>query len=160
MRLRKAKAMPARLAAGRRRFEQWRRIRKGRSRIPESLWLTAVRLAGAYGLCRTAQTLGLDYYALKRRVALSGRGPRVATAEPGSSAGGKSARSKTAPQNSDTQPIAPTFVELVPAQHAYLTECTVELEHPQGTKMRIHLTGRQGQELVTALSRFVLGAES
>lgn len=151
MRSGKTKAMPASLAAGRRRFEQWRRTRRGHSRIPEPLWTTAVRLAGAYGLCRTTKTLGLDYNALKRRVASAG---------PSKSAGGKPARSKTVRQKSDTQPIAPTFVELVPAQHGCLPECIVVLEHPQGMKMRIHLTGRQGQELVTALSRLVLGAES
>ncbi len=61
MRSRKTQAIPARLEAGRRRFERWRRIRKGHSRIPEPLWTSAAKLAGAYGLCRTARTLGLDY---------------------------------------------------------------------------------------------------
>ena len=64
MRSRKMQVIPARLKAGRLRFEQWRMARKGRSRIPERLWTSAVRLAKAYGLCRTAWTLGLDYNAL------------------------------------------------------------------------------------------------
>ena len=75
MRSRKSRAIPARLEAGRRRFEQWRRTRKGHARIPESLWTSAVKLADAYGLCRTAQTLRLDYNALKRRVESAGVKP-------------------------------------------------------------------------------------
>ena len=42
---------------------------QGHSRKPDPLWTSAVKLAGACGLCRTARTLGLDYNALKRRVA-------------------------------------------------------------------------------------------
>ncbi len=37
-------------------------------RIPEPLWRLASRLAVAYGVCRTASELGLNYYGLKRRV--------------------------------------------------------------------------------------------
>ena len=36
MRSRKTQAIPARLEAGRRRFEQWRGTRKGHARIPHS----------------------------------------------------------------------------------------------------------------------------
>jgi hypothetical protein len=57
MRPRKNRAIPARLEPGQRRFEQWRRTRKGHARIPESLWTSAVKLAGVHGLCRTAQAL-------------------------------------------------------------------------------------------------------
>jgi hypothetical protein len=38
MRSRKTRGIPARLEAGRRRFEHWRRTRKGHTRIPVSLW--------------------------------------------------------------------------------------------------------------------------
>ncbi len=126
MRSREIRAIPARLEAGRRRFERWRRTRKGHSRIPESLWTSAVKLAGAYGLCRTARTLGLDYNALKKR---------IHSANPHDSSG-----------------PATAFVELVPPQHAGVPECLVELEHPRGAKMRIHLRGTESPDLV-ALSR-------
>jgi len=75
--------IPARLEAGRLRFERWRRTRTGRSRIPERLWTSAVRLAGAYGLCRTARTLHLDYNALKRRVERAGVNDSSAGPTPG-----------------------------------------------------------------------------
>ena len=60
--------LPARLEGLRRRFEDWRRTRKVRSRIPEPLWASAVKLAGRYGIHRTAKALRVDYYALKKRV--------------------------------------------------------------------------------------------
>ena len=126
MRSRKTRGIPARLEAGRRRFEQWRRTRKGHARIPESLWKSAVKLAGAYGLCRTAQTPRLDYNALKTRV---------------------NAMTPDDPCGPET-----AFVELAPPPRAGLPECTVELEHPGGAKMRIHLKGAAGPDLV-ALSR-------
>jgi hypothetical protein len=127
--------VPARLEAGRRRFERWRRTRKSHSRIPERLWTSAVRLAGAYGLCRTARTLGLDYYALKKRV------------------------NSKAPHDSSGQQTATSFVELLPPQRACLPECIVELEHPRGAKMRICLTSHQSSEVVAAVSQVFFGIE-
>ena len=128
MRSRKPQAIPAGLEAGRRRFERWRRTRKGHSRIPEPLWTSAVKLAGAYGLCRTARTLRLDYNALKKRV------------------------NSVEPADPSGQETSTAFVELVPPQRACLPECIVELEHPRGAKMRIHLKGGAAPDLA-ALSR-------
>ena len=54
------------VAVVRRRFELWRGTRRGRGRIPERLWTSAVKLAATYGLCRTARTLRLDYNAPRR----------------------------------------------------------------------------------------------
>ena len=146
MRPRKTKAIPARLEAGRRRFERWRRTRQGHSRIPEPLWTSAVKLAGAYGLCRTARALGLDYSALKRR---------VASADPHASPGQKTAQQKPAGQEA-----AMAFVELVPPEGAYSPECIVELEGPRGAKMRIHVRGSHSPDVVTAVSRVLFSAET
>ena len=146
MRPRKTKAIPARLEAGRRRFERWRRTRQGHSRIPEPLWTSAVKLAGAYGLCRTARALGLDYNALKRR---------VASADPHAWPGQKTAQQKPAGQEA-----AMAFVELVPPEGAYSPECIVELEGPRGAKMRIHVKGSHSPDVVTAVSRVLFGAET
>ena len=137
---RKTQAIPARLEAGRQRFERWRRTRKGHSHIPEPLWTSAVKLAGAYGLCRTARTLGLDYNALKRR---------VASADLHNTPGGKAAAQKT----------GTAFVEVVTPQPACLPECIVELEHAGGAKMRIHLKGVGAPDLA-AMSRSFWGIES
>jgi len=49
------------------RFSEWRRQRVQGERIPERLWLAAVRLVPRVGLNRTATVLNLDYYGLKKR---------------------------------------------------------------------------------------------
>jgi hypothetical protein len=97
----------------RRRLEVWRKTHKPRSRLPGRLWKEAGRLAGHYGLNKTAKALHLDYYDLKKR----------ADAHAGSDG------------------PAPAFVELVPAASSPFPECLIELEAQSGTKMRIHLKG-------------------
>lgn len=71
---RNQREIPVELARGRDRFAGWRRTCKPRSRIPEPLWELAVGLAAAHGLHRTARTLKLDYYSLKKRVEAAERG--------------------------------------------------------------------------------------
>ncbi|MCX7425403.1 MAG: hypothetical protein NTW96_07225 [Planctomycetia bacterium] len=63
-----SRELPARVENVRRRFERWRRTRQSRSRIPEPPWAAAVKVAGGYGIHRTAKAMLLDYYSLKRRV--------------------------------------------------------------------------------------------
>lgn len=60
--------LPAGLCGVRRRFEHWRRNRKGLSRVPTSLWAAAVKMAGRFGVSRTAQVLGVNYNALRKKV--------------------------------------------------------------------------------------------
>ena len=70
---------PAGLEEVRGRFVQWRRNRKVRTRIPEPLWVAAVKVAGEYGVHRAAKVLRLDYYRLKTRVEeVTGGGSEVA----------------------------------------------------------------------------------
>ena len=64
------------LVRGQRRFQAWRGQRKKGARIPQTLWAMAKRLATAHGVSRTAEVLGLDYYALKDRVEAAG-GPQA-----------------------------------------------------------------------------------
>ena len=108
--------LPSRLERLRRRFERWRGTHKARSRIPELLWGLAVKMAGTYGLNRTARTLRLDYYVLKKRVKQDG----VAIANP-------------------PEKDVATFLELVPPSSADACECTLDLENASGAKMRVHL---------------------
>jgi len=149
MRTRKTGKLPARLEKTHRQFERWRRARKGRSRIPEPLWASAVKAAGKFGLHRTAQTLGLDYYALKKRVEAAGSG-RV------------SAGKIASHQISDRQAVsadgqtAATFLELARPASDGSRECILELEDPGGAKMRVHLKGVEAPDLA-ALSRSFWG---
>ena len=119
----KRREIPASLARGQDRFEAWRGARAVRTRIPDQLWKLAVKLAVAHGLNRTAKTLKLDYYSLKRRVEAK----------------------------RDTTAAAPAFVELAPPMTAS-GECIVEFEDGTGASMRIHLRGCDVPDLV-ALSR-------
>jgi len=65
---RKSGEMPSRFAAAARQFAQWRKTTRRSTRIPESLWDVAVDVARSEGVWRTAKTLRLDYYGLKRRL--------------------------------------------------------------------------------------------
>lgn len=166
MRSRVTRALPARLEAVRRRFELWRRTRQGRSRIPEKLWTSAVKLAATYGLCRTARALRLDYNALKQHLesaglkdSPAGLRPRRRTPARGAPAA-KHFTPATRIQKRPPRNPAMTFVELPPLERSGAPECIVELENPHGLKMRICLTGRQSSEVVTAVSRVFLGAGS
>ena len=98
--------------AARKRFECWRNKRKHRrERTPEKLWRLAVKLAGTYGISRTARTLGLGHDRLKRRV---GDGMGVP---------------------------APKFVELASRAPLLVGGSVVEVERPGGSKLRVELRG-------------------
>lgn len=134
---RERRGLPARLEAVRRRFEVWRRRRKVRSRIPEPLWAAAVKVAGTYGIHRTAKALRVDYYGLKKRVER-----QAAIADAGQ---------KTAVTASKV-PAGSTFLELPAPAWPGCGECTLELEDAGGAKMRVHLKGFEAPDLA-ALSR-------
>jgi hypothetical protein len=123
------RTLPARLERLRRRFEHWRGTHRARLRIPEPLWVSAVKMAGMYGLNRTARTLRLDYYVLKKRVQQTGT-PMAGQAETGPA----------------------TFFELANPLPTGACECSLELENAAGAKMRVHLKGVVSPDLA-ALSR-------
>lgn len=122
--------LSARLQRTRRRFTHWRRTRKRGSPIPDALWAAAVELARDCGLNRTAQSLRLDYNALKKRL--------------------KSTSRHSSPRESS----GPAFFELVPPAQALFPECVIELENRHGAKMRIHLKGANIPDLAALSSAF------
>jgi len=137
MSTRKTCALPARLEGVQRRFEHWRRTRKGLSHVSESLWAAAVKIADSCGISRTAKMLRVNYNALKRRVE---RSVAAATSEP----------EKIAAEQRFAS--LPAFLELAPRTRAGDCQCMLELEDASGAKMRIHLQGAEAPDL-TALSR-------
>jgi hypothetical protein len=58
----------ARLEGVRQRFERWRGARKGHTRISDSLRKAAALMTSRYGISRTANALGVNYQALKKRI--------------------------------------------------------------------------------------------
>ena len=120
----------ARLEGVRARFERWHRGQSVGTRIPDSLWAAAVKMARSYGICRTAGALRVNYYALKKQVEQS------PAATPSLPEGGAVA----------------TFLELASPASKACCECTWELEDAGGAKMRVHLKGFATPDLA-ALSR-------
>jgi hypothetical protein len=114
------------------RFEEWRRNRKGKARIPAELWSAAVEVARKEGVNRTARELHVAWDDLKRRMATTAEVRR--------------------------RPDSPVFVELVPPQTQQVPECTLEVEGRQG-KLRIQLKGASASDLAT-LSRALWEAAS
>jgi hypothetical protein len=130
MNARKTGDLPADLENTRRRLERWRQRHQAPTPLPESLWAEAVKLAGRYGVSRTARALGVGYYSLKDRV----------ERETLASAAGSSPRSEA------------TFLELAVSPRSGAGECILEWEDAGGGKMRVHLKGVEVPDLV-ALSR-------
>ena len=107
--------IPEPIAQLQRRFDEFRSSRPHRAKLPETLWESAVELARQHGLYSVAHRLRLDYVQLKKRL------------------GGVSDVRKKAAK--------PTFVELVAAHPATMSECVVEFESSIGSKMRIQWKG-------------------
>jgi hypothetical protein len=92
-------------------LEQWRSTHPPRTRLPESLWQSAVELAQQHGVYQTARPLRLDYQRLKSKLQGS-RGTRRKRAHP-------------------------AFVELIGPRPSKREECVIEVEASRGAKMRI-----------------------
>jgi hypothetical protein len=123
------------LTAAHRAFDRWRRRASARRsrRIPPELWERARELAQAHGVSRTARELGLDYYALAKRV--------QATERRGGNGSGVNEAS--------------AFVELtMPAVAAPPRgpSCRLELSDGGGTRLCVELSGAEPRE-IEALAR-------
>jgi hypothetical protein len=120
--------VPADLSGVAERLERWRQGRKRGDRIPATLWVEAAELASRYGVNRTARTLGLDYYHLKKRVKTSSRtGPRKSAADV-------------------------RFEELPASVFASPLECVIHFENKRGARLRIEWRGSTAPD-VAALGR-------
>ncbi len=134
MRNRQPPTLPAPLSQARRRFDHWRSRHRPRTKLPEELWANAVELARDHGLNKTARTLRLDYYSLKKHLADT-PGP-------------------------DSEKTTPEFMELLPAGMSRpCSECTIEFDDGHGAKMRIHLKGAEPPDL-SVFTRAFWGGEA
>ncbi|MCP4896574.1 MAG: hypothetical protein GY906_06315 [bacterium] len=116
----------------RKKFEAWRRSRSRISPIPDELWESAVVAAKEVGINRTSRALGLEYYALKKRVMASpGRPPMEAS----------------------------RFIEFESSAPPFFTEWAVEMDNGRGGCLRVAVRSPSGPDVV-ALSRTFWGKES
>ena len=139
MNTRQKRNYTARLEGLRQRFERWRQTHRPRSRIAAPLWTAAVKMAGAYGIHRTARALRINYYALKKRME----------------------RESAAASGLLEEEASATFIELPPPASAGSCqgisgpcECTLELEDACGAKLRLHLQGIAAPDLAALCRSF------
>ncbi|MBI2933094.1 MAG: hypothetical protein HYY16_15730 [Planctomycetes bacterium] len=105
------------LAGLERRFDEWRRLRQRRTRIPEPLWIAAVEAAREHGVCKTSRRLKIDYYSLKHRLAAT-NARRSGTIE---------------------------FVEVAPNVLS-APACVLEMHDRQGRRLRVEMRDTAGAE--------------
>jgi hypothetical protein len=109
-----ARQIPEPLIQLRQQLEQWRGTQPPRSKLPESIWQSAIDIAKQYGVYAAAKALRLDYGTLKKRVLGS-----------------------AAPRRQSAPPAPAAFLELIAAPVAKLEEYVVEFESSRGAKMRV-----------------------
>ena len=118
-----------RVEIARRRFVAWRRSRKVVSRIPDDLWELAVTAAREVGVNQAARSLGLEYYALKKRVGSS--------------------------EDESVQKPSESFIEFASnSAPPFFTEWAVEMENGGGDRMRIAARSPSGPDVVSLCRAF------
>lgn len=112
-------------------FETWRRTRRVRQPIPEPLWQAAVEQCADQSVLQVSRALRLNYTDLKTRVE---KAKALDVCAPGYHA---------------------DFVELdFGASMPPLSECVVEMERPDGAKMKMHFKGQRGFDPVILSEAF------
>ena len=127
------------LEALRLRFEEFRSGHEKRTRLPEELWQAAAEIAGRRGMNVVCRSLRLDANSLKKRM---GQASKPAKA--------KRKAGKHKPES------AAHFVELFTPAASGGSSCIVEVDTPQGGRLRLEWKGVSASE-VTALIRTFAG---
>lgn len=110
------------------RFAAWRKNKQSK-RIPEELWEAAVTLSPEYSVHKISRGLSLSHAVLKKRIALTEM---------------KSATSSN---------LGHGFIAIdIPQMHS--AECTIEMEHCSGSKMRMHFKGTADLDLQSVAESF------
>lgn len=98
-------------------FSKWRKAKRHREPIPQPLWDAAVTLSSQYSVNHISKVLRLNYNDLKRRFQLA-----------------------QSDQSLSTRP-RPAFIELDANQSLSPVTSVIDLLHPDGSRMRIHVEG-------------------
>jgi hypothetical protein len=97
-------------------FEQWRRNKRRSDRIPAALWEAAASLSGWHSTNKISKLLHLNHTALRGCIGAYKQGEEI--------------RGK-----------APAFIELGMIPSGAVSECTIEMQRPDGGRMKICLKG-------------------
>lgn len=125
---RRRKEIPAGVAAVGKRIDRWRQTRARRTRMPEELWRAAAAAAAKHGIWFVSRVLRVNYDSLRQHMACK--------SEQAVDGGGG-------------------FVELEAGEllvSRQAREAVLELSRPDGTSMRMRLSGQAGLD-VLALAR-------
>ncbi len=106
---------------------RWRCSNKAPKPIPPDIWAKATQLAVVHGIGRISQSLRLDYASLKRRVG------RDDLAKP---------------------TLPPTFFEFMAPSPSAIGPCTLEVETPGGSKLKVELKDVSAANLGELLKNF------
>jgi hypothetical protein len=98
-------------------FEQWRRTKRRRDRIPQLLWEAAVSLSGQHSTHRISKLLHLNHTDVSDRIRAHKEGDGV------------------------QRPHESAFIELDVIPSATVSEWAIEMERPDGGRMKICLKG-------------------
>lgn len=99
-------------------FERWRATRGQRTRIPEELWEAAIKLSSDYTPHQISKALHLNYLTLKNRILSTGQDKLLPAQDPDSS-----------------------FIEVDFFKNISTSECSVEIEKSDGSKMKMSFKG-------------------
>jgi len=102
------------------RFELWRKTKQVGSRIPDALWEAAVALCQDHSVLQVSRGLRLNYNDLKHRV--------------------RAAEKISVPESG----CCPDFVQVDFGASTLPSECTVEMEAPNGAKMKMYFKVGRG----------------
>ena len=131
-----------------RRFAEFRSTHPVRSRLPGELWAAAAKLARRNGIEATARVLDVDRPSLQKW---------TDRFEPGSQV--KARKPRRQRQAGRTESTAPAFVELLAQTTGATfdggeTSCLVEVESPQGAKLRLELKAISTSALAELIRAF------
>ena len=113
-------------------IQAWRTGRKLPGPMPVAIWGHAVVLARQFGVCKVARALGIDYTALRQKVAKAGEQPGL---------------------------VKPTFVELpnryVPEERPSSFGAVIEISTSDGSRVRVQLEAGRGLEAAGIVAAFL-----
>ena len=100
--------------------------------MPIEIWGRAVVLARQFGVCKVARALGIDYTALRQKVAKAMEQPGL---------------------------VKPTFVELpdryIPEERPINLGAVIEISTPDGSRVRVQLEAGRGWEAAGIVAAFL-----
>jgi hypothetical protein len=127
----------------------WRETRRLPGPMPSEIWDRAVVLARVFGVCKVARAVGLDYSALRKKVAKAMEKPGLVKPTfvelPGRMVTGE-----------ELQGLSPWQPE---AGRPGATGTLIDISRPDGSRIRIQLEAGCGMEAAGILAAFMRGRD-